>query len=209
MKEKKKNENRWKTWKVTLGWLTVNMENALERKWNVISSRWKCVNFSSILGLESLWVVVFQKLKNRKENCMIIGTGRSKRRGSYVLFKLMPKRKASPQRNGSCPFLLFLLCQALSSAPLIFIFSHFPSSLPVLSYLLFSFLYPVPFCSSSHPHSTLPSSILSLPPVLIKFKWCWTWAQEEPPHWVDDTVRASFCILSHSALDRGDVSKSC
>lgn len=163
MKEKKNNENRWKTWKgtrvqSTKGWLTVNIENALERKWNVISSRWKCVNFSSILGLESLWVVVFQKLKNRKENCMIIGTGRRKRRGSYVLFKLMPKRKASPQRNGSCPFFLFLLGQALSSAPMIFIFSHFPSSLPVLSYLLFSFLYPVP-----PPIPTQPSPLPYFP----------------------------------------------
>lgn len=115
MKEKKKNENRWRTWKVTLGWLTVNMENALERKWNVVSNRWKCVNFPSTLELESLWVVMFQNQKNRKKSSMIVITGRRKRQGSHCYESLIPKRKASPQRCGPDPFFLFLLWYPLSS----------------------------------------------------------------------------------------------
>ena len=109
MKEKKKNENRWRTWKVTLGWLTVNVENALERKWNVVSNRWKCVNFPSTLELESLWVVMFQNQKNSKKSSMIIITGGGKRKGSHCYESLIPKRKASPQRRRPDPFFLFLL----------------------------------------------------------------------------------------------------
>lgn len=157
---KEKNENRWKTWKVTLGWLTVNVENALERKWNVVSGRWKCVNFSSTLELDSLWVVVFQKQKNRKKKkCVIISTGRSKRKGSHFYWRLMPQRKVSPQRSGSDPF--FLLCHALSSVPSLHLcLLCLPA--PFLPFHILSLL-PLPvssLCVSYHPPS--PTSLLHL-----------------------------------------------
>lgn len=60
------------------------MENTLERNCDV-SSR-QSVWISPTLELESLWVGVFQKQKNRKKNCMIITSSRSKIKGSCFWF---------------------------------------------------------------------------------------------------------------------------
>lgn len=124
--------------KVTLGWLTVNVENALERKWNVVSNRWKCVNFPSTLELESLWVVMFQNQKNSEEKQYDYHQGRRKRKGSHCYESLIPKRKAFPQRRGAWPpsflFSSDILCPQWAVFTLLS--SNFPSSLPVSSYPL-------------------------------------------------------------------------
>lgn len=166
---KEKNENRWKTWKVTLGWLTVNVENAFERKWKVVSSRWKRVNFSSALGLESLWVVVFQKQKNREKYCMIIITGRSKIKGSHFLLKPHAPKKSLPSKKWVLFFLPLYFSCFVFRAPFIFTFIFFLPPFHILSIFCPSLLSPSPPSPTHLPPSLLrPFSI----PSFIRFKWC-------------------------------------
>lgn len=180
-----------------------NVENALERKWNVVSSRWKCVNFSSTLELESPRVVVFQKQKNRKM-VWLSAQVRVKER-VHIFMKGSCPKGSLPSAKWVTPF--FLFCHALSSAP--FIFPIFPP--PFLPFHILSLSLPsqFPLCFSPLTTHLPPCSILSLPSPFTKFRCCWTWPPEERPHWADGTVRASFCLLSHSSLERGGISKSC
>lgn len=151
---KEKYKHRWKTCKATLGWLTVYVENALERKWNFVSSRWKCVNFPSTLELESPWMVVLQKQKNRKKKSVNISTGRSERKGSHFYERLRLKGKVAPQSR-SHPFFLFS-------------FMLWPQHL--LSHLFF-LLPSCPFISSLFFLSLLllPSALTSLPAPFFPF----------------------------------------
>lgn len=133
-----------------------NVENALERKWNVVSSRWKCVNFSSTLELESPRVVVFQKQKNRK---MVWLSAQVRVKERVHIF--MPKRK-SPLCEVGHTLLPVLSCFVLSTLYL----SYFSSSLPALSYPLS--LSPLPVSSLLlPPHHSPPSLLHSFPSLTL------------------------------------------
>lgn len=112
----------------------------------------------------------------------------------------MPQRKVSPERSG---LYLFLFSVMLCPQHPLSLSSIFPPP-----FLPFHILSQLPLSISPSLTTHLPlCSILSLPPPFTKFKWCWTWAQQERSHWIDGIVTASFCMLSHSVLDRGGTSK--
>lgn len=158
--ERKKNENRWKTWKVTYGWLTVNVENALERKWNVVSSRWKCVNFSSTSELESPSGSVSES--EYKENYSIIITSRNKRKGSHFYQRLMPKRKPSSRDLSPDPSPSLFCCPLFSKSTSLSLLSFSLLSSCPFSFAVF-FLSLFPLCAPPPYFTVLLSCICHVP----------------------------------------------
>lgn len=104
--------------------------------------------FPPTLELESLWVGVFQKQKNRKKNCMIITSSRSKIKGS-CLVKAHAQKQSLCSGSGPTPFFLLLLCFSWSSESSLYL------------YLLLALLPFCPFMSSLLP--VRPSPFTSIP----------------------------------------------